>query len=342
MKLEKALATSLKGIKREVDPNGRLHPAFNLHLVTTYRSSSDSPNFQNIPIRDPELGKLVRRCFIPSRGNRLVEIDYGGIEVKVAACYHKDPMMIRYLNNPEMDMHRDMAAQCYKLPKEEVDKLVRYCGKNMFVFPEFYGSYYVDCARHLWQAIQQMSLKTVSGVPLDKWLRRKGIDRLGHCNPELEPEHGTFELHIKEVEKNFWNNRFPVYRDWKKKWWGSYCDKGYYKTLTGFICSGVMNRKEVINYPVQGSAFHCLLWSLIRLQEFIEREGLETMLVGQIHDSIIADVPPSEFDYFIENAKRIMTKKITKHWKWINVPLEVEADACEVGETWFDKKPVKI
>src|SRR5690606_20675796 len=102
-------------------------------------NSSDSPNFQNLPIRNPKMAKIIRSAFIP-RSDRhvLVEIDYSGIEVRVAACYHKDPVMIEYINDPTKDMHRDMAAQCYLAPPEQVSKQMRYCGKNMYVFPQFY------------------------------------------------------------------------------------------------------------------------------------------------------------------------------------------------------------
>ena len=74
-KLKKLLGTYLKGIKREV-VLGRLHPFFNLHLVSTYRSSSSSPNFQNIPIRDKLIGKLVRRAFIPAHPQRTDRVQF--------------------------------------------------------------------------------------------------------------------------------------------------------------------------------------------------------------------------------------------------------------------------
>jgi DNA polymerase I-like protein with 3'-5' exonuclease and polymerase domains len=69
---------------------------------------------------------------------------------------------------------------------------------------------------------------------------------------------------------------------------------------------------------------------------------MKTKLVGQIHDSIVADVPANEYEEFLVLAKRIMTKTIRKHWKWIIVPLDIEAEACEVGENWFLKKTVSI
>ena len=109
-KLKKARNTFLTGIKREVCGEF-LHPNFNLHTVQTYRSSSNNPNFQNFPIRDPMMGEIIRRCFIPRKNHHIVEIDYSGIEVRIAACYHKDPAMISYIKDPSKDMHRDMAGE---------------------------------------------------------------------------------------------------------------------------------------------------------------------------------------------------------------------------------------
>jgi DNA polymerase-1 len=339
-KTKRLKSTFLQGISREV-VDGYLHPSFNLHMVRTYRSSCDKPNFQNMPIRDPAIGKIVRSCFIPRDGNVLVEIDFSGIEVRVAACYHEDPTMIEYINDKTKDMHRDMAAQCFKLDPKEVTKQIRYCGKNMFVFPQFYGDYYVNCAKTLWCAIERMKLEH-NGKSLVEHLKKNGIDRLGQCNPKESPRPGTFEYHIKKVEEDFWGRRFKRYAKWKKIWWDLYLDLGYFDTLTGFRETGVYKRNDVINHPVQGSAFHCLLWSLIRLQKIITKRKMKSLLVGQIHDSIVADVPEEELGQYIQIAQKVMTKDIREHWDWIVVPLEVEAEATPVNTSWFEKKPVDI
>lgn len=337
-KLRKALSTYLIGIKREV-ADGFLHPSFNLHTTVSYRSSSQNPNFQNMPIRNPEIGELVRTAFIARQGRRLVEIDYGGIEVCVAACYHKDPSMISYIEDKTKDMHRDMAMECYKLSQDQVTKEIRYCGKNMFVFPQFYGDWYITCAQSLWEAMDIMKLKTADGVPLKKHLREKGIKKLGNLDPKEEPSSNSFERHIRNVEKAFWNKRFPVYSKWKKWWTEKYQKRGWMITKTGFICQGHLERNKIINLPVQGSAFHCLLKSLIVivLRELKKRK-MKTMIVGQIHDSIVADVPNEELQEFLCMSNSIMTKKLRKNWPWIIVPLEIEAEISPIEGNWFMKK----
>lgn len=593
--LKKTKATYLLGIKREMVYNKKrrgwyVHPSYNLHTVITFRSSCNSPNFQNNPVRNPELAELVRRCYIPPKGWHFVEIDFSAIEVRIAYLYHKDPNMLRYLTDKKTDMHRDMASECYMIPQEKIGKVVRYCnpvespiwmwdmsfkplgeikvgdevmgwerrvvtntgkrgsekvrkrmtksivtniirrkakvykvtlesgkvirctkdhrwlngnmqfrghdvfvkpkkgvtlakivdvvekcpedlqreagwlagmmdgegtwpkiaqcpnhnphtykklfttadklgfknsvcgknggsgagvyldskidcavkflnwckpvkkkrirknvlnrssfikkdkvvkveydstedviglttttgnyvawgyaskncGKNMFVFPQFYGSYYPDCAKHLWEAIDHLKLKVGKegeGKSIKDHLAKKGIKKLGKCNPEHSPKRGTFEHHIKRVEEKFWNKTFPVFKNWRNKWFDAYLNSGSLSMKTGFAATGYYARNDVINYPVQGVAFHCLLWCLIQLQKWIKKKKLKSKIVGEIHDSIPICIPPKEMDLVLNKAVKIMTKDLPKHWKWITIPLEVEVEVAPIDKSWYDKKP---
>ena len=340
-KLQKAHGTFLSGIKREV-VDGYIHPSFNLQFPKTFRSSSDSPNFQNLPVRQPEIKELVRRAIRAREHHRLVEIDYGGVEVCVAACYHLDPSMINYIKDPDTDMHRDMAMKCFMLPQKEVTDIIRYCGKNMFVFPQFYGAYWLDCAAEMWKNLTVLNLVTTSGKNLKKHLAEKGIKELGDQNRKGSPRLGTFEAHIQKIEKWFWEKRFPVYAKWKKAWYEAYKRKGWFLTKTGFICQGHMKKNEVINYGVQGSAFHILLLALILIQKEINKRGMKTKLTCQIHDSLIADVPENELEDYLKLAKKIMIKKIPKRYSWIIVPLTIDAEITPVGGSWVDKQKIEI
>ncbi len=349
--LRKLKNTFLEGIRRET-VDGFLHPFFHLHTVEPYRGSSSEINFQNLPTRDAAMGKAVRQCFVPRTGRVLVEIDYVGIEVRIAACYHQDPVMLEYINDQTKDMHRDAAAECYLVQPAQVTKQMRYCAKNQFVFPQFYRSYYIDCARNLWEAIDKFKLEigregstplemigTLAqreSLPLKKHLTRQGIRELGACNPKLPPRSGTFEHHIKAVQDDFWGRRFQVYARWRENWYARYLETGDFHTLTGFRCAGIYRRNEVINYPVQGSAFHCLLWSLIHLQQRLSKRKMKTKLVGQVHDSLLADVPEDEVQEYIYLAKEVMTKQLPRCWSWIMTPLAIE---CECSDTnWYAKQ----
>jgi len=342
-KLKKVRSTYLGGILREVDSHGFLHPCFNLHIPATFRSSVSDPNTQNIPIRDPETAEIIRPNFIPRASDRQIsELDFAGIEVRVSACYNKDPNLLTYIRDETTDMHRDMAMECYILLLEEMTKDIRYCSKNKFVFPQFYGDWFFSCARSLWVAITRMNLKTAQGIPLKKHLKAHGICRLGELNPNIPPKPGTFIYHIKQVEKRFWEEKFAVYGQWKWDWWNAYVKKGYFDTYTGFRCSGLMDKKQASNYPVQGSAFHCLLWCLIKIQKAIKKYHMKTVLIGQIHDSVLADIAKGEMKDYIEIAYDIMTKKLRKHWKWIIVPIEAECEIAPMGESWYKKAKIDM
>ena len=69
---------------------------------------------------------------------------------------------------------------------------------------------------------------------------------------------------------------------------------------------------------------------------------MKTKIVGQIHDSIVADVPDSEFKAYLELSNEVMTKQIIQHWPWIITPLEVEAEASPVNGSWFEKKVIAV
>lgn len=326
--LQKSGNTYLKNFLRE-QWNEVIHPSFNLHLVRTFRSSSQNPNFQNIPVRKEGMKKLIRSSIIPRKDHLLIEIDYKALEVRIAACYHKDPNMIDEIVNPARDMHRDMAMEIYKLKPNEWTELARYYAKNKFVFPEFYGDYYESCAKNLWEPVTTNTLVTLSGEPMRDHLKKVGIQN-----------YDDFEDHLKKVEDRFWNVRFPVYTKWKKKQIEKYYRNGFITMHTGFRCSGLMKRNEVINYPVQGAAFHCLLWSVIHLNKIFKKLKMDSMIVGQIHDSMILDVHPEEYNKVLNLAYQVMTEEIRKVWEWIIVPLDIEIEVSIMNRSWYEKKKV--
>ena len=350
--------TFLKGLEEEV-VDGVIHPFFHLHLVRSYRSSSSSPNFQNQPKRDDEQMNIIRGAIYPSKGHQLMELDYSQLEVRIAAAYHQDPTMLKYINDKSTDMHRDMAQQIFKIKKfdkeDKTHSYARSATKNAFVFPAFYGDYHVGFAKSFasskWMGLpSNREWKKNDGVAFQnktiaKHLIKHGIDHLGL--PEYEKGKKTsnptgFTKHLQDIENHFWNERFPVYNQWKEDWWQQYLKDGYFYNKTGFTYQGVMNKKDAINYPVQGSAFHVLLWSLIEGIKAMLNDRWKSRFIGQIHDSIIMDVHPKERDHIIAVMKLIMTLVVRKRFPWINVPLEIECEICPVDAPWSKKYEFKI
>lgn len=336
-----------------------LHPSFNLNIAISYRSSSSNPNVQNWPVRNEELKSIVRGSIISRFGKKgkISETDFKSIEVVVGTAYHKDKQMIKYLSdkNPDgsfkYDMHRDMAMECFMLSRPElVSDIARYCAKNMFVFPAFYGSYYPQMARPLWRAIGRFDLriklegdvKEATGRSLKRHLEKRGITGLGACDPKQDPKEGTFEYHIKEVERRFWKERFKDYDSWKQEWYEQYLETCGFKTHTGFAFNGYFKRNAVLNYPIQGSAFHCLLWCLIRIVRELKKNKMKSCIIGQIHDSMLADVHVDEEDHYMEIVNRVTMVDLPRHYPWLNiVPIAAETEMSGPGESWLMKKKHK-
>jgi uracil-DNA glycosylase family 4 len=158
----KLKGTYIDGWRREMGEDHIVHPNFSLATTETYRSSCHDPNAQNIPVRNP-LQAQIRKVIVP-RHDFFLECDYSGAEVRVIAMYSKDKKLIEEIIG-HFDTHRKWAAKLFKMKPADVPKDIRYNGKNGFVFPEFYGSWYRPIAENL------------------------GLD----------------EQHVKHVEAEFWN-----------------------------------------------------------------------------------------------------------------------------------------
>ena len=301
--------TYIKGILREV-VDGRIHPFFNLNLVNTYRSSSDAINFQNLPIRNPTMGSVVRKAIVAGKNYHLVEVDYSGIEVMGSSWHHQDPNMLAYIADPSSDMHGDTAMEIYKmdsLDKGTCEKDIRKVSKNSFVFPEFYGDYWRSCAAQLWNDIYKYNLKLKDGTPLKTHLKKHGIKN-----------YKQFEIHIKNMEDHFWNNRFPVYNQWRKDRVDSYNKLGYGDSLFGFRFQGVLQKNKIFNYPIQCLQGHvkvltdkghipikdlvhkaCKIWTGFKWADAIGMEkGVEKKAQIELSSGLVVDC---DIEHYLKN-----------------------------------------
>jgi uracil-DNA glycosylase family 4 len=319
-KWKKIRDTYLSQYARE-QTDGFVYPFFNLHTVDTFRSSSDRPNFQNVPKRDKTAKQIVRSIIRPRVGNRLIEYDYKALEVCISACYHKDPTMIRYIEDPTTDMHRDIAMELFFRDKEDFTKEERYLAKNGFVFPEFYGSNASQVAPNIWEDMNEATRKQ---------LKSYGIGSLD-----------AFIRHVEEIEERFWEEQFPVYDKWKRTTFKEYERNGYVDLFTGFRCYGPLRFTEVTNYPIQGSAFHCLLWTIIKTYQRIKDISGRSAIIGQIHDAIVVDAYPDDEESIDEMIRDWGTKKIRKAWPWIIVPLTIEKERSAVDGSWDEMEECK-
>jgi len=317
-------------MREEVD--GRVYPFFSIAKPRSYRSSSHSPNFQNLPKRDDYAKKLVRRGMITDKGFGIGEIDFSGVEVCTSAAYHKDPTFIDYLTVPGSDMHRDNTCDLWKISKDQVAKKLRFYTKNMWTFPQFYGDYFGSCAPQLWETcINKEKFVLPDGTPLIEHIHSKGIHTLKE-----------FTEHCKKVEDKMWNERFPVYTQWKKDINDFYVKHGYVETYLGFRYTGLMDKKQTTNYPIQGTAFHILLWSINHIQDFITRNKLKSYLCGQIHDSCIFQWHPEEKDFLLTEMQKICSEDVRKEFEWINVPFGIDVELSAINGNFAEMKQHKL
>lgn len=329
-KWKKAKDTYLKGFTREAvldilsvafydKPIHLIHPFFNTATVNTFRTSSDSPNFQNVPVRDKNVAILLRMLLKPIDGCRLIECDYKAIEVCILACYNKDPKLISYIQDPSSDLHRDMASEIFVKPKGDVTKEERYWSKNGFVFPTFYGSYWKNTAPNIWAEATKNSIDTIQN------LKRQGIRNVS-----------DFTYHIQEIEEKFWGEKFPTAYEWMNKAIKDYEKKGYVDLYTGFRCWAPMTRNQIINYRVQGSACHCLVWTYNQMDSLIVKNEMKSSLIGQIHDSSLGNIYPEEEEEYDQLMWKYGTQKIREHWDWIIVPLSIEKKRSKIDGSWAE------
>jgi DNA polymerase I len=340
-KLKKMRDTYLDSFYRE-QIDGYIHPFYTLNFVKSFRGASDSPNWQNIPKRDKEAMDVCRKAIFPRPGNHLLELDYSQLEVRISACYTNDTQLIHDILHG--DMHRDMAIEIFNIKKydasEPTHKTLRQAAKNGFVFPQFYGDFYKNCMVNLavlWGNLSKdKKWKKGQGIPFEQGHLSDHMIANGWNNLE------SFGEHLRKIEDKFWNERYRTYTKWKDKVWSDYQKTGKINSLSGFTYQGVMRRNEVMNYPIQGSAFHCLLYSIIEGTKAQITEKWKSKIIGQIHDAIIIDVHPSELDHVIKVMKCIMCNDVKQFYPWINVPLDIEAELCPVDASWAEKQEYKI
>jgi DNA polymerase I-like protein with 3'-5' exonuclease and polymerase domains len=103
-----------------------------------------------------------------------------------------------------------------------------------------------------------------------------------------------------------------------------------------------MRKNSVLNYAVQGAAFHCLLWTLIEVDKWLRKENLHTKIIGQIHDALILDVHPKELEQVGYQVKKIATIDLPAAWDWIIVPLAIDAELCPVDGSYATKKDYEL
>jgi len=294
---QKLKSTYVDAMPLLVNPNtGRLHTSFNQAVAATGRLSSNNPNLQNIPIRT-EKGREIRKAFIARDAHHvLVSADYSQIELRIIASISEDPGMMEAFSQG-LDIHTATASRVFGVPLDQVDGDMRRKAKTVN-FGIIYG---------------------ISAFGLSE---RVGISR-GEAAEIIEAYFAQFPGIKKYMDETI-----------------HFCrENGFVKTLMGrrrYIRDiNSQNRtvvgfaeRNAINAPIQGSAADMIKIAMIKVEERLRKEKLQSRMILQVHDELLFDVPKEEVEVLIQLVKHEMETAMP-----LKVPVVVEAGS---GNNWLE------
>ena len=146
----------------------------------------------------------------------------------------------------------------------------------------------------------------------------------------------VFEDHIQTVIDDFWLNRFTKTNEWRNNTFEKFLQTGKIHYPTGLTIRGLGSRNFLLNAPIQGSGNCCTILSVYMLIKEAEKRGFKSRPCMQIHDDIVSLVYEEELDEYLALQKYIMEVRIQQIFKWLTIPLRVEAEISNT--TWADKK----
>lgn len=296
--LSKLENTYLDALPRLVNPKtGRLHTSFNQTVASTGRLSSSDPNLQNIPIRR-ELGRDIRRGFIPRKGWQLVAADYSQIELRLLAHLSRDPAFVEAFQAGG-DIHRQTAALIFDVPLEQVTGVMRSRAKTIN-FATIYGQGPHALSRQL--GIEHAEAKEFIARYFERF---KGVRNYLDAMVAFARENGYVQTifgrrrYIPELRERNFNIR-------------------------------AFGERTAANSPIQGSAADLIKIAMIRIDDSLRTEGLQSKMLLQVHDELVFEVPPEELDSVQQLVKHQMENAAE-----LSVPLVVDLG---VGPNWLETK----
>ncbi|MBA3578656.1 MAG: DNA polymerase I [Gemmatimonadaceae bacterium] len=296
--LAKLENTYLDTLPELVNPEtGRLHTSFNQTVAATGRLSSSDPNLQNIPIRR-ELGREIRRGFVPEKGWTLVAADYSQIELRLLAHLSNDPAFVDAFHAGG-DIHRQTASLIFDVPVADVTSEMRARAKTIN-FATIYGQGPQALSRQL--HIEHLEAKEFIAKYFERF---QGIRAYLDSMVEFAREHGY-------VQTIFGRRRYiPELRD-----------RNFNIRAFG--------ERTAANSPIQGSAADLIKLAMIHIHSVLGERGLRTRMLLQVHDELVFEVPEEE----IEIAQALVTYEM-EHAAELSVPLVVDIG---VGKNWMETK----
>jgi len=296
--LAKLENTYLDTLPALVNPKtGRLHTSFNQTVASTGRLSSSDPNLQNIPIRR-ELGKAIRRGFVPRRGWKLLAADYSQIELRLLAHLSRDPAFVAAFRAGG-DIHRQTASVIFGVPLDAVSGEMRARAKTIN-FATIYGQGAHSLSRQL--KIDHAEAKTFIETYFERFA---GVRAFLDSTVAQAKQRGYVETIFK-----------------RRRYIPELQDRNFNIRAFG--------ERTAQNSPIQGSAADLIKVAMIRIHESLGDAGLAATMLLQVHDELVFEVPPEEIETLRALVDREMTTVIT-----LDVPLVVDIG---IGDNWLESK----
>ena len=295
--LTKLKSTYADGLVTYIREDGRIHTSFNQTITATGRLSSTEPNLQNIPMRI-ELGRLIRKAFVPKDGYVFLDSDYSQIELRVLAHMSGDEKLIEAYQQAQ-DIHRITASQVFHIPFDEVTDLQRRNAKAVN-FGIVYG-------------ISSFGLS--QDLSISKKEAAEYIERYFETYPKIK----TFLDGLVEQAKQtgYVTTMF-----------------GRRRPVPELSSSNFMQRsfgeRIAMNSPIQGTAADIIKIAMIRVHDRLLEEGLQSRLILTVHDELLVETAKEE----TEQVKAIMEEEM-HHAADLKVTLEVDTHA---GNNWYEAK----
>ena len=294
-KLKSTYADGLAVYIREEDQ--RIHGKFNQTITATGRISSTEPNLQNIPVR-MELGRLIRKVFVPEDGYVFVDADYSQIELRVLAHCSGDKELIQAYREAR-DIHRITASQVFHTPFDEVTDLQRRNAKAVN-FGIVYGI-------------------SSFGLSQDLSITRKEaaeyIERYFETYPGIKTFLDDTVAHAKEqgYVVTLFGRRRPV---------------------PELSSSNFMQRqfgeRVAMNSPIQGTAADIIKIAMIAVDKELTKRKMKSRLVLQVHDELLVEAWKEELEEVQAILKECMENAAT-----LDVPLDID---MHTGQSWYEAK----
>ncbi len=295
--LTKLKSTYAEGLFTCIGKDGRIHSTFNQTITATGRISSTEPNLQNIPMR-MELGRRIRKVFVPMEGYVFVDADYSQIELRILAHMSGDEQLIEAYKMDE-DIHRITASKVFHTPFEEVTDLQRRNAKAVnfgivYGISSFGLSQDLSITRKEAADYIEQYFKTYPGVKqfLDDMVasaRKEGYVATMYGRRRPIPELAS---------SNFMQRSF--------------------------------GERVAMNSPIQGTAADIMKIAMIRVWERLHQEGLRSRLILQVHDELLIETLQEE-----EAQVRVILAEEMQQAADLAVTLEVDMN---VGSDWYESK----